>query len=416
MNEQPLDRIHVNTVDVGNPTDTGILNMERQPILGKPNTQEDLGRIKDVVAAWELAYLEDDVHTAQKKLDNREKELSIAVLNENKSEEKQIPQPLPIQTNEAQAKSEILPPIQITAPIFYAGKYFQTDAATDHFGDPHIKSLYDRDIVMSEWAEENIYHAHARYDLRTANFSEPRPRIYGVFRTDQGLMQVNIKWCTEGDYAREKGVKPSAARPFPNTEIRLLNGKEHIIDLNAKGYCVLSALTSTENINWIIVNGKTRAYNANGRTSQNNAEVLDIKGNEPSLWQDRQWLEKDALVASIADTYKNITSGKLVRMVKPESTDPKKSVLVAEAICQMTSSRLGKLICWITERGILRNQKFHLSFIDGPNIMYPTRDEVLVNPDTSIITQENSALVEQIREAFSKPLPVALKVWKNQLQ
>lgn len=311
-------------------------------------------------------------------------------------------------TNEVSSVPEKLQPVDLAMPIRFAGKEYTRLGATDHFGDPRIAKAYDHSIVGSLWAQDNIYVNNPPIKVKAGDFSTPRYKIHAVFWGSEGLTQANMKWMTEGDYAVQMGLEPDQARIFPSTEMRVLN-RDQIIDLTSQGYGVLGRLTQTDNLVWLV---GQRASNLNGRNIQNGIERLTVDSAEPNLWNDRRWLEDDSLTASIADAYIEIIGAKRVAMSKPDIQNPGQSVLIAQALSQMTASKTGKLIYWCTERDILDFAKFHLTFIDGVHPKYPSQNEVVISPTTSKITDTNRSIVEAIRTSFNKPLPEALDSWK----
>jgi hypothetical protein len=317
---------------------------------------------------------------------------------------------------------EALPPVELPSQVLFAGKYFLQDGGTsDHVGNSNLLPYYNgKGISDSGWSNDHIYsNPREPIQIRPSKFSAPKYHIYAVRPLLNSVAEANIEWMTEGDWDMERGITRTigaTCRIFPNTEMRLLD-PQMSISLLKKGYNPWTALTDRENLIWT-ANG---VIDRSGRNAQTQwikdpaKENILITGNEPSLWENKQWLQEDPLTAAIADTYLEITQGKYVTLTKPDAHDPKQSVLVAQAVAQMLAVKYGKHIWWVTEPNILQSMDrkiFHLTFADKkPEYTQP--GDVFINLPSSKVTANNQTTVENIRKVFSNSLPQALEMWKN---
>jgi len=79
---EDADLIHVGTADVGKKVATGVVAVDGGPTWGGVHVPEDVGRVKNVAAAHELAHLETKVRAAEQIRQNRENELANGITQE----------------------------------------------------------------------------------------------------------------------------------------------------------------------------------------------------------------------------------------------------------------------------------------------------------------------------------------------
>lgn len=325
-------------------------------------------------------------------------------------------------TIESVRTHEGLPPVELPARVLFAGKVFvHGGGATDFNGNNDLMPYYNRQGIADSWYANDHFFGNPPSDpisVKPAKFSAPKIHIYAVRPWGNSVAEANLEWMTEGDWDKERDVtnKSGSSRIFSNTEMRLLDPNTSI-SLLQQGYNPWTALTDRENLIWT-VDGVVDRSGRNAQTTSISAPGIEnilITGNEHNLWENKQWLQDDMLTAAIADTYREITQGKYVILTKPDANGPKQSVLVAQALAQMVAAKHGKHVWWVTEPNILasNDRKFYsLTFADKkPQHLQP--GDVFINLPSSRVTADNQTTVENIRKAFSNPLPQALEMWKN---
>ena len=321
--------------------------------------------------------------------------------------------------------NEVLPTIEMNMPIYFAGKTYQlSGSATDHNYCPELGEIYNRAIMGSSWAENgHLFNQHSmdKIIVNPAKFSESGYQICAVYPWGRGdVAEINIEWRTEGDGEMTNcgGLsRSSSCRIFPVTEARVINGTKSI-ELLGGGYGILGKLADTPGIIWtqsgpLIRDGRNVETNS---ITKPGIESIKVDGNTDSLWDNRQWLNDNSRVASIAQAYKEICNGRSVIMPKLDLNNVKETVLVAQALAQMVAARYGKNIYWVTERGILEptdRRVFNLVFTRERGVPEYIQNNVFVDPRSCRLTSENRDLVDKIKRTFLKPLPQALREWKS---
>ena len=314
---------------------------------------------------------------------------------------------------------ETLPSVELTLPTYFAGKIFlNTRGATDHVAHPSLEHYYSQHIANSRWAADHLYgNTAASIKLRPAKFDDLRYRIFGVQANSTQISAFNVECQTEGDMAIERGVEPNTARNFCSTELRTIQIPK-AVDLLSRGYDLWSTLADTRNLIWVNYTPH-KTYNRNIVCSsfrEPATEILTIQNGHNSLWDNDQWLLDDSLVASLANTYLAIQKGKHVIMPKSDHIDNSVSILIGQAISQMYASKMGTLIGFVTDRGILgysESNPHNLTFTDEKRPSYLQTHDVFIDPNKGIIADSNREMVKILRESFTKPLHIALEEFRN---
>lgn len=314
---------------------------------------------------------------------------------------------------------DLLPPTELALPVYFAGKVFinSKEGATDHLGHPQLINYYNKRIYFSEWANDHIHgNLPQNIHLRASRFSEPQYRIFGTQGNANLFSTYNVEWHRDDDFNVERGKEVHSDRNFASTEKRDIEGPK-AIELLSKGYGLWSKLASIPNLNWV----NNAPHNTNNRLLSVSGfkdpatEVINFEEAD-SLWNNRKWLDEDALVAALADTYRAISTGKHVIMPKTSYMQFQDIVKIGEAISQMVAAKNNQLIGWVTDRGILGftdRKAHHLTFTDESRPELLQFDDIVVNPLNSRVNEHNSDLVHKIRQIFINPVRIALKQWRD---